>query len=398
MPGIHRLGKKEVELAKQPGQRLGDGGGLFLHVREKGAKYWSVQVTIKAAFGRGKRVELGLGPYPDVTLDQARDLAAAARELARSGTDPREERRKQLQKSQTFEEVCALAFEARKAELKGDGASGRWMSPLNLHVIPKIGDRPITEITQNDIVDVLKPLWHTKADTARKGMNRIGIVIKHGAAMGLDVDLQATDKAKALLGKSRHVAKNMPAMPWQEVPAFYGSLGEATTELALRLLILTGVRSGPLRTMHENQIDGDVWTIPAEDMKGNKGKTQAFRVPLSATAQLVVAKALEGSRDGYLFPSPRKGVISDMSMTQFMKRQGLVARPHGFRTSLRTWLNGTDAPYEVKEMVLSHKFGNSAAKAYDRDDFLEKRAVLLEQWANHVTGGTGQKLHLVEAG
>lgn len=104
---------------------------------------------------------------------------------------------------------------------------------------------------------------------------------EYAVALDLQVDLQATDKARALLGKPRHKAKNIPALPWQDVPAFYDSLSDGTvTHLALRLLILAGVRSAPLRFLHESQIDGDIWTIPAEAMKGRRDAPEDFRVPL----------------------------------------------------------------------------------------------------------------------
>lgn len=398
MPGIHRLTQRDIDRA-EPGKRLSDGGGLFLHVRDKGAMYWAVQVTIKAAYGRGKRVELGLGPYPDVKLRAARDAAAEARAAARYGTDPREARRKQLKKSLSFEEVCEQAFEARKAELKDDGKAGAWMTPLKNHVLPVIGNRPIEKIHQTDIVDALKPIWHTKADTARKAMNRINLVLKYAAAMDIEVDLQATDKARALLGKTRHVPTKIPAMDWRDVPAFYATLGiDDLSALALRLTILTGSRSKPVRFAHVDQFQDGVWTIPAENMKGQKGKTSDFRIPLSAEAQKVVRVAEEGARDGYLFPSPRRGVISDAAMAKYMKDRGIEARPHGFRTSLRTWLaEATDTPHEVAETCLAHASGNSTVDSYRRTDFLEQRAALLERWADHVIGGTGERLKLVGA-
>tara|TARA_R100000935_G_scaffold16655_1_gene33017 strand:- start:3280 stop:3795 length:516 start_codon:yes stop_codon:yes gene_type:complete len=149
-------------------------------------------------------------------------------------------------------------------------------------------------------------------------MNRLGIVLRHAAALGLDVDLQATDKAKALLGKQRHTVTNVPAMNWRDVPAFYQSLGGSITELALRLLILTAVRSGPLRMMHMDQIDGDIWTIPAAAMKGRLGATSDFRVPH------VIADARKYARGGFLFPGARRGVISDMTMTAYIDRRGAV--------------------------------------------------------------------------
>jgi integrase len=281
--------------------------------------------------------------------------------------------------------------------LKGDGVAGRWFSPLELHVLPKLGKVPVADIDQKDIRDVLAPIWHTKADTARKAMNRLGICLKHAAALGLDVDLQATDKARALLGKQRHKAENIPAMPWQDVPAFYASLSDGSvTHLALRLLILTGARSGPLRALQLDQIDGDIWTIPAEAMKGRKGATADFRIPLSTEALAVIEQATSHARDGLLFANQRKGFISDMTMGRFMERAGLEARPHGFRSSLRDWIaETTDTPHDIAETVLGHTAGGAVERAYRRTDFLEQRRVLMERWAAHVVGKSGQLLKMV---
>jgi len=279
-------------------------------------------------------------------------------------------------------DIAADAFESRKAELKGDGTAGRWFSPLRLHILPKLGKMPVSEIDQRDIRDTLAPIWHDKAETARKAMDRLGICLKHAAALGLEVDIQATDKAKALLGKQRHEVTNVPALHWHDVPAFYQSLdGGSITELAMRLLILTGVRSGPLRNIHIDQIDGDVWTIPADGMKGRKGATKDFRVPLSSEAQRVIAEARKFERDGFLFPGVKRGVISDMTMTALMKRRGMTERPHGFRTSLRVWLaEATNAPHEVAEMCIAHITGSKVVQAYKRTDYLEQRRVLMERW------------------
>ena len=263
--------------------------------------------------------------------------------MAKHGRDPVKEREREERAARREDISLAIlthnAFEARRAELKGDGIAGRWLSPLTLHVLPKLGKVPVTDLDQRDIRDTLAPLWHTKADTARKALNRLSIVLRHAAALGLDVDLQATEKAKALLGKSRHVVTNIPAMAWADVPDFFTSLEEPTlTHLALRLVILTGVRSTPLRTLRLEHIEGDVWTVPAEAMKERKGATDAFRVPLSDEALRVIDLARPHARNGYLFPNTRGGVISDMTLSRHMGRRGLEARPHGFRTSLRTWL------------------------------------------------------------
>ncbi len=151
-----------------------------------------------------------------------RKLAQRWRKVAAEGRDPVKEREAEARAARrediSLAVITADAFETRKAELKGDGKAGRWLSLLERHVLPKLGKVPVTDLDQRDIRDTLAPIWHTKTDTARKAMNRLSIVMKHAAALGLDVDLQATDKAKALLEKSRHVPRNIPAMNWRDVP------------------------------------------------------------------------------------------------------------------------------------------------------------------------------------
>ena len=344
---------------------------------------------------------MGLGGFPALTLAEARKTAERWRAVAATGLDPIKEREAEQRAARreniSLQALTDDAFEARKTELKGDGKAGRWLSPLTLHVLPRLGRVPVTDIDQRDIRDTLAPIWHIKADTARKAMNRLGIVLKHAAALGLDVDLQATDKAKALLGKSRYVPKNIEAMDWRDVPAFYDSLEEPTlTHLALRIKILTGSRTTPLRFMRFDQIEGDVWTIPGETMKGRKGKTPDFRIPLSRECLRIIELIRPHARNDFLFPNTCGGVMSDATMSRHMERRGLEARPHGFRTSLRTWLaEATDAPHEVAEAMLAHTVDSGVVRAYRRTDWIEQRRVLIERWADHVTGGAGQVVKLV---
>ncbi len=376
-----------------------DGAGLWLVKRDDGGAQWVQRVTV-----HGRRREMGLGGYPALGLANARKLSERWRNVASAGRDPVKEREAEERAARrediTLAILTADAFESRKAELKGDGKAGRWLSPLNIHVLPKLGRVPVTDLDQRDIRDTLAPIWHIKADTARKALNRLSIVMKHAAALGLNVDLQATEKAKALLGRTRHVPKNIPAMAWADVPGFYASIEEPTlTHLALRLLILTGVRSSPLRNIRLDQIEGDVWTVPAEAMKGRKGATYDFRVPLPHEAQRIIDVARPHARNGFLFPNTRGGVISDMTLSRHMERRGLDARPHGFRTSLRTWLaEATDAPHEVAEGMLAHVVDGGVVRAYRRTDYLEQRRALADRWADHVTGGAGQVVQLVGPG
>lgn len=378
--------------------KYADGAGLWLVKEEATRGKWVLRVTV-----HGRRREMGLGPFPAVPLSEARRKADDARATVRNGLDPIKERdrarREAARNLHLLRDVATDCFESRKAELKGDGKAGRWFSPLEIHVLPKLGGLPVADIDQTDIRDCLAPIWHNKAVTASKALNRLALCMKHAAALGLAVDLQACDKARALLGKPRHKAQNIPALPWKDVPSFYASLNDGTvTHLALRLLILTGVRSTPLRILHESQIEGDVWIVPAEAMKGRRDATQAFRVPLVPEALKVIEAAKAHARDGFLFPSVRKGVISDATMARMMERRGMEARPHGFRSSLRDWLaEATDAPHEVAETMLGHVTGGAVVNAYRRTDFLEQRRVLLARWAGHVTGHSGQVVRIVAA-
>ncbi|WP_171133863.1 MULTISPECIES: site-specific integrase [unclassified Ruegeria] len=376
----HKLTSAELN-AKAPG-KYSDGGGLWFHKRSDGGAQWFMRYTL---FGR--RHEMGLGSFPAVSLKAARQEAEKWQAVVRDGKDAIKERERLNREAERnlniLTDIAKDAFESRKAELKGDGKAGRWFSPLELHVLPKLGKMPVSQIDQRDIRDTFAPIWHAKADTARKAMNRLSICMRHAAALGLDVDLQATEKAKALLGKQRHKATNIPALPWREVPAFYKTLdGGSTVELALRLLILTAVRSNPVRHLHLDQIDGDIWTIPAEAMKGRKGATNDFRVPLSQEAQNVIAEATPFARDGFLFPGVRKGVISDMTMSKLMERRGMLERPHGFRSSFRDWVaEATITPHDVAETALGHTVGGAVERSYRRTDFLEQRRTLMNRWA-----------------
>lgn len=191
-----------------------DGGGLYLQVSKTRSKSW----IYRFSFG-GKRREMGLGPYPAVSLSRARAARDGHEEHVKHGLDPIVTRIKV--DMTTFASQTKDAFDALKHSLKGDGKAGRWMSPMNVHVLPQIGDRDITGLDQNDIAKLLRPIWRTKVSAAEKALQRIKIVLNYAEAAGLDVDPRIADKAKHLLGDQGHAVQNIPSMPWQELPAFY---------------------------------------------------------------------------------------------------------------------------------------------------------------------------------
>ena len=338
-----------------------------------------------------------------MSLKAAREAAGLAIAKVAKGIDPIKERqdaaRVAIRNRRSVRDVAVDAFESRKAELKGDGQAGRWFSPLELHVLPKLGSVPMADITAQDVRDCLKPIWHAKAPTALKALERLGIVLKHGAALGLDVDMQAIAKARQLLGVQRHVTTSLNAMPWQDVPLFYQSLDAGTpTELALRLTILTGLRSTPIRMARLDQFSDGIWIVPAENMKGRVGRATEFRVPLTQEMLSVVAEASPFARDGFLFPS-RAGstcsVISDNTLSKYMRDREIAATPHGFRSSLRDWIAETQVgtPHEVAEMVISHGTDSKVVRAYRRTDFLEQRRRLMELWSDHCLGLGSASIH-----
>jgi integrase len=362
--------------------KYADGQGLWLVKRERSAGKWVLRLTRD-----GTRREMGLGRWPDVSIAEAREKAAEARRLDRAAICPIEARRKarRVVRRLTVAEAIEGCFEARKAELKGDGEAGRWMSPLAVHVIPKIGKRPVEEIDQHALKELLEPIWHSKPEAAKKALNRFNLTLKHCIALGLNVDLQATMKARVLLGKQRRTSEHIPALHYTDAREFYRWLSskDVVAAWALRLLMLTVARPGEVRLAPLVEFEGHIWNIPAERTKTNIAR----RVPLVVEAQKVVGLCRAASSNGLAFPAYKGQPISDMAMTKLLDRSGYEARPHGFRATFRTWCEEqTDADNETKESCLGHIVDSETVSAYQRSDRFMKRWALLAKWEAHLLG------------
>ena len=380
-----------------------DGSGLYLQVTKTGARSWIYRYSFGVTpSGSKRRVEMGLGSLAALSLADARKHRAKWAAILADGKDPKgirdAEARRAALPGRTVAELVAATFETRKHTLRDGGAAGRWLSPLNTHILPALGSRDIETIDQNDLEATLRPIWRSKPDAARKAMQRLKLVMEYAAARGLNVDLNAPLLAKALLGDQGHMVTHIPAMRWAEVPTFYQSLTNDTpTTLALRLLILTATRSRPIRFAHADQFDlgAKTWTIPGEGdgarQKGRLNKVGDFAVPLSDEAIIVIERALQGGRGGFLFPGQRRGVISDMAMVKVLKDRGLQYRPHGFRSSFRDWCSDAGGvPEHIAEKCLSHVTENQVARAYHRTDSFLERQNVMNAWAAHVSGGVVQ--------
>lgn len=389
--------------------KYSDGAGLYLLVtghddrgRAKGS--WIFRYTYLK-----QRYELGLGSIQSLSLSRARAECERWRDLMNDRRNPvnplEEKRRLEADASSgrgalTLDEVAPLAFEAIKGRLKGDGKAGRWYSPLRLYVLPALGHFKVEEIHQRDIERAFRPIWQSKPPTAMKALQRLGVVMNHAAAMGLDVNANAIPNAKQLLGDQGHKVQHHPALPWQDLPKLYQWLNpNITTHRALRMYILIGggCRLGPLRNARRAQFSDGIWTIPGEELKGLKGDDADFRVPVTKEMQHILDWPESDTDGGYLFASPRSKAgrpmaISDQAIENVMRDREIKwewpepYRPHGLRATFRSWVSEVDPSlYAVAETALAHKVGGLVERTYARNDFLEQRRTLLERWADHLS-------------
>jgi integrase len=233
----------------------------------------------------------------------------------------------------------------------------------------------------------MKPIWRTKHPTAEKAIQRLGLIFEKGRLSGYDCDRFEIDAAKSMLGHVEHTTVPIEAVPWQDIPELFAWLeGKGASASCLQFMILTLVRVHGCRAARFEEFDGDLWTLPADRMKGQKGKVKDFRVPLSPAARAIIERrrALGGE---WVFSGVQGKPLSDSAMSKFMRENGIPGKPHGFRTSFRTWVQDNDtASYEVAETILAHTIGGKTERAYARSDLLERRRKTMEDWARFVTG------------
>ncbi|MFG6637147.1 tyrosine-type recombinase/integrase [Sulfitobacter sp. 1A12126] len=387
-----------VAIRKAGPGKLEDGGGLRLYKTE-GSGRWVFRYTFS-----GMRREMGLGSLDDLTLAQARSARDKWASVLASGLDPITERKRQraetaaeLSRSDpTFEELALTVFESKKASLRGEGTRGRWFSPLATHIIPRLGKRRISQIDQTDIAEALRPIWHDKPATAEKAFHRMRIIFRKAKLMGLDADPFVVEAAAHILGDVKRKVEHIAATPWREVPGVYARLNRSGASFrCLRWMILTATRSESARGARFSEIEGDVWTIPAERMKGTQGDVEAFRVPLSSEALRLLEEFKKSATGDLMFPSYRSGYISSTALQKVLNEMGEAGRPHGFRTSFRSWVQDTEAAsFDVAETALAHRVGSTVERSYARSDLLDQRRVLMERWSTFVTGETAKVVKL----
>jgi integrase len=368
-----------------------DGDGLYLQVTGPESRSWIYRFTL-----RGKARWYGLGSAREITLAKARVARDEARALIRKGIDPVQERkdrdvraRVDERKAVTFRERAEQYIKAHAEGWRNEKHRDQWASTLAAYVYPSIGDLPAGSITASQVVDILRPIWTEKPETARRVRGRIEAILDYAAdpddALYRNPATMTAQLMKKLpkLSQSKR-PKNHPALAYDEIGAFMASLRQqqGIAACALEFTILTAARTGETLGIQWPEIDltSAVWTIPAERMKGFR----KHRVPLSRAAVAVLGRMRTTASGRFVFPSlPNDRPLSNMAMLVVLRRMN---RPgvtvHGFRSTFRTWAAElTHFPREVCEAALAHALKDKTEEAYQRGDLFEKRRRLMDDWA-----------------
>lgn len=397
MPKVAKeLSALAVRRLSKPGlHAVGGVAGLLMRISDTGAKYWVLRATIG-----GKRRDVGLGPYPEIGLAEAREQAAEMRHQARNGTDPiaeRNEKREALRaanaKALTFDQAADRYLKGKASEFRNAKHAKQWRATLDTYASPVLGKMTVDRVELAHVLQVLEPIWHTKTETASRVRGRVEKVLDYATVSGFREgenparwrgNLDAILPAPAKLKKVQHHR----AVPWQDMPAFMEALRkrQALAARALEFLVLTAARSGEVRgaTWDEIDLQAKTWTVPAERMKASR--EHVVPLPDDAVALLEALPRFEGTP--YVFPATKGGQLSDMALSALMRRMEVDATPHGFRSTFRDWVSETTAyPHEVAEMALAHTIPSAVERAYRRGDLLAKRSRLMTEWAAFLRDG-----------
>lgn len=400
--------KKAEELSALAVKRLttpgtyavGGAPGLMLQIAGKHARSWILRATIA-----GRRREIGLGSFDDVSLAQAREKARAMRSKIADGVDPVEERRRARMahtRILTFDECARRMIEAKAPEWRSEKHRRQWKATLDTYAGPKIGRMPVDQIDVRDVERVLSPIWTEKTETATRLRGRLESVLAWATVSGYrSGDNPARwrhnlDKLLATPSKVRTVEHHR-ALPLSKLPEFVTALRrrEGMAARALEFAILTAARSQEVRgaKWEEIDLDGAIWIVPAERMKARR----EHKVPLSPRALRLLKALPRLVGTNLLFPSPKGRPMSDMTLSAVMRRMQVDAVPHGFRSTFRDWAaERTNYPREAAEMALAHTIGDKVEAAYRRGDLFEKRSKMMAEWARFIDSpaATGSVTHI----
>ena len=350
---------------------------------------------------------MGLGSAADVALAEAREKAKGARQQVKAGVNPIEERRAysapQAVASDTFQAFALSMIDKWESGWK-PAADGRqkqrdnWIRTVKVYCKP-IANKPVDQVTTDDVVRVLKPLWNDKQETANKARRRIEKFLAAAKVAGLrsgENPARWKDHLELMMPAVQVVVEHHPAMPYPELPKFMAELRAKDTlsARALEFLILTVGRTTQVCYAEKAEIyPMRLWIIPPNRMKGRANRKKEHRVPLSDRALEIARQcaAVTSERNPYIFGSPyHPKALSTAAMDSMLEDMGYAHYTvHGFRSSFRDWAgNKTAFDRETIEFTMAHIVGNTAEQAYRREDSLEKRRVLMHDWAAYLAAPT----------
>jgi integrase len=392
---LQRLTALVIARAKEPGY-LADGEGLYLQITAAGARSWIYRFALAK-----RRRDMGLGPFPAVSLASARKLAADARALVKAGHDPIAAREAQRARQRlddargvTWDQAVEQFLADHEITWRNPKHRQQWHNTLATYASPVLGGLSVAAIDTPEVIKVLDPIWSRKSETASRVRGRIERVLDWSKVRGYRTGENPArwrghlDHVFPARGKVRKV-KHHDAVSIDAMPGVYGRLrdAEGVSPLAARFTILTAARAGETAGARWSEIDrhAAVWTVPGSRMKAGK----AHRVPLSREAVAILDQAAElrTRADGYIFPGQRAGKpLSIAALAKAVKGASKdKATTHGCRSTFKDWASERSTfPSEVSEMALAHTIGDKVEAAYRRGELMKKRAAMMEQWARFV--------------
>jgi len=389
---------KEIEAAKPKTRiyRLNDGNGLLLQVMPTGSKLWRMRYR----YG-GKEKMISLGPYPEVSLKDARESRDEKRRQLYSGVDPSEARRNkrwnaEVKSANTFEGAAIAWFEQKhRREVVPEHATRNWRR-LQIYALPRLGKLPTIEITPPIVLSVLREIDDQGiTETAHRVKSLIGQIMRYAIALGI-AERDPTRDLRDALPPSKpkhHPAVTNPSDLADLLVSLNVYAGDPITRAALRLTPLLLVRPGELRSARWADVDFErqEWTVTA------KGGVNHL-VPLAPQAiEIIESLRPITGRSEYILESQRsrRRPISNNTINAALHRLGYrdVATAHGFRATARTLLvERLGYPVEIVEMQLAHRVRDVHGRAYNRTQWFDQRREMMRSWANYLDNLTTEKL------
>ncbi|MFY0610773.1 MAG: integrase arm-type DNA-binding domain-containing protein [Hyphomicrobiaceae bacterium] len=389
MAQLHKLNARKVQSLTNTG-RYGDGGGLYLDVRNGGRRRWIFRYRDRQT---GKLRDKGLGSASTVSLAQARMRCAEARLMLTNGEDPIDDVKVVASTVPSFAELADEVITELEKSWRNPKHRAQWRSTLATYA-KTISHKRVDTITTADVQGVLKPIWNKLPETAQRLRGRIEKILDAAIARGYcDKANPARWKGNLdhLLGShARLIRGHFPAMPASDIPAFIACLRgrPSISALAVEFTILTAARSGETRgaVWKEMDVENQLWTIPPERMLKTR---KAHRVPLTDRCMEILEEMTKVRSNKFIFPGQKaESPLSDMTLTAVLRRMGIKEYTmHGFRSSFRDWAEDIGGfPSELAEQAISHIQGNAVERAYRRGDALERRRSLMMSWEKFCDG------------